>query len=128
MKLLLDTHTALWCVNKHEKLSPEAKALLLDDSHMLHVSIVSAWEVAIKISLGKLPGFNDGVGAFLAKLENMPVYMLPVTPRHIEVVETLPFLHRDPFDRMLIAAAKAEGMTILTADENIHKYDVPSMW
>ena len=128
MKLLLDTHTALWWVNEYEKLSSEAKALLLNDAHTLYISIVSAWEIAIKISLRKLPGLNGGVRMFLEKMEDMPICLLAVTPRQIEMVETLPFIHRDPFDRMLVATAKAEGMTILTADENIRKYDVPSVW
>jgi len=128
MKLLLDTHTALWWVNEHEKLSSGAKTMLRDDSNGLYISIVSAWEIAIKASLGKLLGLNGGAKAFLEKLEHMPVYLLPIMPRHVETVETLPFIHRDPFDRLLIASAKADGMTILTADQNIHKYDVPSVW
>ena len=127
MKLLLDTHAALWWVNEHEKLSSEAKLLLLNDDHTLYISIVSAWEIAIKVSLGKLPGLS-GVGVFLAKIKDIPINLLPVTPRHVEIVETLPFIHRDPFDRLLVAVAKTEGMTILTADENIHKYDIPSVW
>jgi len=128
MKLLLDTHTALWWVNEHEKLSSKAGAMLLDDAHTLYISIVSAWEIAIKVSLGKLNEFDGGVKAFLAKTEDMPVFLLTVLPRHVEIVETLPLIHRDPFDRLLVATAKAEGMTILTADENIHQYDVPFVW
>ena len=128
MKLLLDTHTALWWINKHEKLSRTVKAMLLDRANTLHVSVVSAWEVAIKTSLGKLPQFDGGVKTFLATVEKMPVDMLPITVRHLEIVETLPFIHRDPFDRLLVATAKAEGMTILTADENIHQYDVSWSW
>ena len=128
MKLLLDTHTTIWWMNKHEKLSSKVKTMLLNGEHSLHVSIVSAWEIAIKTSLGKLPEFYGGVKAFLAKLEDMPITLLSVAPRHVEMVETLPFLHRDPFDRLLVATAKADGMTILTADENIHKYDVPAVW
>jgi len=128
MKLLLDTHTALWWVNEYEKLSVTAKAALRDDVHSLHISIVSAWEIAIKISLGKLPRLNGGICAFLARLENMPVTLHSVTARHVAMVEALPFIHRDPFDRLLVATAKADGMTILTADENIRKYDVSSVW
>ena len=101
---------------------------LLLDAHTLYISIVSAWEIAIKVSLGKLPEWNGGVGIFLAKIYDMPIGLLPVTPCHVEMVETLPFIHRDPFDRLLVATAKADGMTILTADENIHKYDVSSVW
>jgi len=128
MKLLLDTHTALWWVNEHEKLSPTAEAMLKSGSHTLHVSMASAWEVAIKASLGKLYEFDGGVKAFLAKLANIPITLLPIESRHLELVETLPFIHRDPFDRLLIATAMAENMTILTADENIKQYDVPSVW
>jgi PIN domain nuclease of toxin-antitoxin system len=128
MKLLLDTHTALWWVNEHEKLSPEAKAMLLNETNLLYISIASAWEISIKASLGKLLEFTGGVRAFLAQVADMPVCLLPILPRHIEIVENLPFIHRDPFDRLLVATAKADGMTILTADENIHKYDVPSVW
>ena len=102
--------------------------MLTDEANELYISIISAWEIAIKASLGKLPGLNGGVRIFLAKLKEMPVYLLPIAPSHVEIVETLPFIHRDPFDRLIVAAAKAEGMTILTADENIHKYDVPYLW
>jgi len=128
MKLLLDTHTALWWVNEYENLSSNAKKLLLDEACILYISIASIWEIAIKSSIGKLPGFNGGVGKFLSKMEEMPVDLITITLRHVEIVETLPFIHRDPFDRLLVATAIADGMTILTADENIRKYDVPSVW
>jgi len=128
MKLLLDTCTALWLVNEHEKLSSKAKALLLDNTHTLYISIVSAWEIAIKTSLGKLSGLNGGARNFLAKINDMPISLFSIAPRHVEIVETLPFIHRDPFDRLLVATAKAEDMTILTSDENIPKYDVQYVW
>ena len=128
MKLLLDTHTAIWWINGHENLSSPAKTMLLASENSLYISIVSAWEVAIKTSLGKLPEFHGGVRAFLAKVYAMPVTLLPVMPLHVEIVETLPFYHRDPFDRLLTATAMVEPMTILTADENIKKYDVQTAW
>ena len=128
MKLLLDTHVAIWWMGKQEKLSSKAKALLLDDANTLYTSIVSAWEVAIKTSLGKLPEFGGGVKAFLAEMEDNPVVFLPVRKLHVAMVETLPFHHRDPFDRLLIATALAENLTIITADENIHRYNVPWIW
>jgi PIN domain nuclease of toxin-antitoxin system len=127
MKLLLDTHTALWMVNEHEKLSANARIMLLDDANAIYISIVSLWEIAIKASMGKLL-LNGGIAAFIAKLNNMPIELLPITPFQVEIIENLPFIHRDPFDRMIVATAKAEGLTILTADENIHKYDVLSIW
>jgi PIN domain nuclease of toxin-antitoxin system len=128
MKLLLDTHTAIWWMDKYEKLPTTTKAALLDQTNTLHVSHVSVWEVAIKASIKKLPEFHGGAKAFLAKLEDMPIVLLPIRLRHIEMVETLPFHHRDPFDRLLVAVAKVEGMTILSADDNIRKYDVPWIW
>lgn len=128
MNLLLDTHVAIWWITKYEKLSPKVKALLLDDANTLYISIASVWEVAIKVSLGKLPVFAGGVKAFLAEIGKNPVTLLPIRTLHVEMVETLPFIHRDPFDRLLVAAAKVEDMTILTADENIQRYDVPWIW
>jgi PIN domain nuclease of toxin-antitoxin system len=128
MRLLLDTHTALWWVNEYEKLSLPVRNMLLEDANELYISIASIWEMAIKVSVGKLCGLSGGVRIFNATLKRMPVSILPIRQRHIEIVETLPFIHRDPFDRLLIAAAKAEDMAIVTVDENIHQYDVRYIW
>jgi PIN domain nuclease of toxin-antitoxin system len=128
MKILLDTHTALWMVNEHEKLSPSAKAMLLDDTNDLFISVASLWEAAIKVSLGKLSELDGGIGALLSKIEQMPIELFPITADHTKIVEELPFIHRDPFDRMLVATALADDMTILTADSNIPKYNVSSIW
>jgi len=128
MKLLLDTHTALWLVNHYEKLSPKAKDMLMDEVNTLYFSIASVWEVAIKASIGKLSEVTGGTRAFITQIKKMPIEMLPISPRHVETVEGLPFIHRDPFDRILIATAQVENMTIITADEYIIKYDVHSAW
>ena len=126
MKLLLDTHTALWWINEQDRFSPQVKAIMLNEEHRFFFSIASAWEIAIKVSIGKL-AIDGGIRAFFSRLENSPISLLSLTQQHLEIVETLPFLHHDPFDRLLIATAKAESMTILTADGNIHKYDVPTL-
>ena len=128
MKLLLDTHTILWWVNEYEMLSEDVKSMLLNEENNLYLSIVSVWEIALKSRLGKLTGFDGGVKKFLSKVNELPVHLLPIKPKYIEIVETLPFIHRDPFDRMLIASAIADDMIILTIDENIHKYDVTTIW
>jgi PIN domain nuclease of toxin-antitoxin system len=128
MRLLLDTHTALWLFNEHEKLSNKVKNCLLDETNTLHISVISAWEVAIKTSLGKLSGFDGGVRMFLSTINQHPINLLTVKPRHVELVESLPFLHRDPFDRLLAATAIAEDMVLLTADPNIHMYAVDWIW
>ena len=128
MKLLLDTHTALWLFNDYEKLSTVARDLLMDETNTLHISIASAWEVAIKYSLGKLTEFPEGVKLFFEEINNCPIEMLTVIPAYIERVERLPYVHRDPFDRIIIATALCEGMAIVTTDENIHKYGVKCVW
>jgi len=127
MKYLLDTHVAVWALDDKTKLSETAKAIIDDISIPLCVSIISAWEIAIKMNVGKL-NFVGGSAAFLRKMQENGMELLNIAGYHIEIVEALPFIHRDPFDRLLVAVAIADGMTILTADENIHKYDVPSMW
>jgi len=127
MKYLLDTSTAIWALGNKTKLSEAAKTIIDDVSLSLCVSIISAWEIAIKVSIGKL-NFGGGSAFFLEKMQNNGVELLNIKETYIECVESLPFIHRDPFDRLLIATAKAEDMTILTADENIHKYDVPFVW
>ena len=128
MKILLDTHTALWMVNEHEKLSSTAKNLLRDDDNSLFISIVSLWEMAIKASLGKLTEMYGGMDAFVSKIAIMPIELFPITTNHIRIVESLPFVHRDPFDRMIVATAISDGMTILTNDSYIPKYDVSCKW
>ena len=127
MKYLLDTHTVLWLFDQVEKLSETALGIILKPAGEKYVSIVSAWEVAIKISLGKLT-FDGGVENFLAKITENGFELLPVKEEYIKQVEILPLLHRDPFDRMLIASAVSEGMRFITADTNIHKYNIPWLW
>jgi PIN domain nuclease of toxin-antitoxin system len=94
----------------------------------LHISIASVWEIAIKHSLGRLTEFSGGVSLFLSQIHSSPIEIMAVLPQHIEIVEKLPFIHKDPFDRLLISTAKSEKLTILTADENIKKYDVSWVW
>jgi PIN domain nuclease of toxin-antitoxin system len=128
MKLLLDTHTALWLFNEHERLTEKVKALLLDERNTLCISIISAWEIAIKTSIGKLQNFAGGVKIFLTAVRQHSIDLLTLQSGHIEIVEMLPFIHRDPFDRLLVATAIAEDMTLITADENIQKYSVKWVW
>ena len=127
MKYLLDTHTAIWALGNKTKLSEAAKAIIDDVSLSLCVSIISAWEIAIKVSIGKLK-FEGGTTLFLEKMRHNGVELFNIKSSHIEYVESLPFIHRDPFDRLLVAIAKVDSMTILTSDENIQKYGVPCTW
>ena len=127
MKYLLDTHTAIWAISNEANLSSRAKEIMVDISLPLCVSIISAWEIAIKVSIGKL-NFDGGSIRFLEQMRSNGIEILGVEGSHIEGVEKLPLHHRDPFDRLLVATAMVDGMTILTSDENIKKYDVPSVW
>ena len=127
MKYLLDTHTALWALDEKEKLSQIVKSLIDDISVPLCVSVISAWEIALKISIGKLD-FDGGSDSFLEKMQRNGIEILHLKGSHVKYIETMPFHHRDPFDRILISIALAEELTILTADENIKKYNVPWAW
>ena len=127
MIYLLDTHTAIWALGEKTKLSATAKSVIEDIAVPLCVSVISAWEIAVKMSIGKLI-FAGGSEFFLEKMRQNGIEILNLESSHIKHVENLPFHHRDPFDRLLISIVLAEGLTILTADENIHKYDIPWAW
>ena len=127
MKYLLDTHAILWFFDHVEKLTNKSYEAIINNESEKYVSIASAWEVAIKISLGKLT-FDGGIENFLKKIDENGFKLLPLKEEYIKQVVALPFLHRDPFDRMLIASAISEGMNLITGDKNIHKYDIPWVW
>ena len=127
MKYLLDTHTAIWALSDKSKLSERAKTIIDDESIPLCVSMASAWEIAIKISLGKLI-FAGGSKSFLEKMRINGVHILNINTSHIEQVERLPYIHRDPFDRLLVASAVADGLTIITSDTDIRRYNAASIW
>jgi len=124
---LLDTHTAIWFFNGNESLSQTANNIIRDLSNEVFISISSVWELAIKIGIGKLD-FAGKAAGFVRLAEKNEITILPITISHLTTYESLPFIHRDPFDRLLIATAIAEQMTIITADENIARYDVPHIW
>ena len=128
MKLLIDTHAALWLFNEHENLSAAVREHLLDEANELYISIVSAWEIAIKHSLGRLPEFSGGVKRFLFAVREYPIELITVLPKYVETVEELPYIHRDPFDRIIIATAICEDMSIVTTDESIRNYNVKCVW
>ena len=129
MKYLLDTHILLWFLEDPSRLSEKVQQILEDSLSdvELYVSIVSVWEVAIKVSTGKFE-FNLTSSDLFRKLKDNKLTLLNMLPRHVECVETLPFHHRDPFDRLLIATAKRENMIFLTSDMNIHQYAITCIW
>ena len=127
MKYLLDTHTILWGSENSGKLSNTARDIINDKSIEIYVSISSLWEFSIKYSMGKLK-FEGGLSHLCEVVEQAGFIVLPITQQYLAAVIDLPFIHRDPFDRLLIATAKTDGLTILTSDEHIPQYDVLSAW
>lgn len=123
MRYLLDTHAALWLFEGNEKLSQIARDIIADDENEIHISIASAWEVAIKVSIDKLD-FDGGVSEFLSAIHVNNIDLLDVKSEYVKMVEKLPFIHSDPFDRLIISTSILENMIIITVDKNIHKYDV----
>jgi PIN domain nuclease of toxin-antitoxin system len=126
-KLLLDTHIILWIAEDSQLFSDRVRCALSDVSNEKYVSIVSAWEVAIKIGTSKL-NIAGGLPEYYRIIDDNGFFTLSVERKHLRKVPTLPKYHKDPFDRLLVSTAIAENMTLITADENIHKYDVSWLW
>jgi len=122
MRLLLDTHVVLWWLDDSSELSDEVKGLI-DTEPAVHVSAVTPWEIAIKQSLGKLEGPED----LAERVRDSQFTGLPITAGHGVRASRLPGHHRDPFDRILVAQAQIEGMTLVTRDKWIPQYDVRVM-
>ena len=118
MRILLDTHLILWWLAKSPSLSEQARALIGDPENTVFVSAVSLWEIWLKESLGKLRLPPD----FESKLAEESFENLPLTATHARQVALLPWRHRDPFDRMLVAQARVENLILLTADDLVAAY------
>jgi PIN domain nuclease of toxin-antitoxin system len=134
VKLLLDTHAWLWFHLGDPQLSPTARQQILDPANAKFVSPASVWEISIKISLGKYV-LATSYGRFMQdSIFGQGFELLPITPRHTELVSTLPFPviggreHRDPFDRLLISQAVAEGVSLVSDDGKFSAYAVPVIW
>jgi PIN domain nuclease of toxin-antitoxin system len=124
MDYLLDTHAVLWFFNGNNEFLPDsARGIIEAPQHIKYVSMASVWEVGIKISIGKLE-FPENTKGFIYQIKRHGFILLPISENYIIETETLPLLHRDPFDRLLVATAIAEQMTLVTADKNIARYDV----
>jgi PIN domain nuclease of toxin-antitoxin system len=128
MRYLLDTHTFIWWDIAPARLSSRALALCQDRNNQLVLSVASVWEMQIKIQLGKLR-FEKSLTEMLAEqrqTNNMVV--MPILLTHALAIETLPLIHKDPFDRLLIAQAKVETMPIISRDENFGAYSIEVEW
>jgi PIN domain nuclease of toxin-antitoxin system len=128
MKLLLDTHAFLWFVSNHKNLSAAAQTAIADPINDVYFSAASHWEIAIKVSTGKLTltaPFKDLIEQSITKNDFTP---LAIEVAHSDVVLRLPFHHRDPFDRMLVAQAIYEQMSVVSGDPGFDAYGVRRIW
>jgi PIN domain nuclease of toxin-antitoxin system len=123
LKLLIDTHAAIWWLAGDRRLTQDARAAIASAGIEAAVSVASVWEASIKRSAGRLKGPDLG-----AALSTAGLPFLQIDERHAKVAGELPLLHRDPFDRMLVAQASIERLSIVTADDQIPKYGVPVIW
>ncbi len=128
MRMLLDTHTFLWWIANDRRLSEEARRLLGDGGNTLFFSAASSWEMAIKARLGKLRLPDDFATFLTDHLVRNQITPLPVQFTHTFQVHTLPALHRDPFDRLLVAQSQWEQLPLVTADPLIRQYAVDTLW
>jgi PIN domain nuclease of toxin-antitoxin system len=130
MKLLLDTHTFLWLIVGSPNLSAAAQAALADPANELFLSVASIWELAIKTSSPKQQlKLTDPLDVYIAKwTATYQIDLLPIQSSHALYVAGLPNHHRDPFDRMLIAQALVEGMTLVSGDGKFKPYPVTILW
>jgi PIN domain nuclease of toxin-antitoxin system len=127
MNYLLDTHTLIWFLNGDKKLSKTALLLIENNDNKKFVSIGSLWEIAIKIGLKKLE-FDGTISEIIDLVEQNDFEIIPISIAHIAEYEGLAFVHRDPFDRMLVVQAMVGDLTIVTRDENIPRYNVKTQW
>ena len=128
MRVLLDTHTLLWWLDGDRRLSRRARNVIADDDNSVLVSAASAWEISTKVRLGKLPGAIEVAAELPAILLQQNFEPLPITIVHALRAGNLPGPHRDPFDRMLIAQAQDEDLTLLSNERVFDAYGVRRIW
>jgi PIN domain nuclease of toxin-antitoxin system len=121
MKLLLDTHALIWFYENAPELSAQAKTAIEDPANESFASLTSFWEMSIKMGVGKL-SISAPLEKFVEDVTNNGIQLLPVEMKHIIHYQTLPFHHRDPFDRMIVAQVLTEGMNIVSADKIFDEY------
>ncbi len=127
MDILLDTYALIWFINGDASLPDKAITLIKDIKTNCFVSIASIWEIAIKLSLGKLE-LNGELKDISRIMEQYQIELLPIVFGHIQELLTLEYQHRDPFDRIIISQAFVENLIIITKDENFKKYNVSVVW
>jgi PIN domain nuclease of toxin-antitoxin system len=128
MRVLLDTHALLWWLAGDSKLSRKAKMLIADEDNEVRVSAASAWEVATKYRLGRLPGAEVLALDFRRQVDRQGFVPLPITLDHAQRAGALSIPDRDPFDRMLIAQAQAENLALISLEKHFDDYGISRIW
>ena len=128
MKVLLDTHAFLWLITNDDRLSDNARQTFLNTENRLFFSAASLWEICIKMSLGKISLKDEWFQTIQEEMEINTIQWLPIEMAHCAEVSELPFHHRDPFDRMLIAQAIVEELKLLSRDSRLSDYPVDLIW
>jgi PIN domain nuclease of toxin-antitoxin system len=128
MRGLIDTSTFLWFISGDSRLSHTAKTLISEIDNEIFLSIASLWEIAIKISVGKLELSMSYDNLLSVQIEENEIKLLPIEKYHLKELVKLPFYHRDPFDRLIISQGIAENIPILTCDRLFNDYPIEKIW
>ncbi len=128
MQALLDTHAFLWWIADDARLSANASTIINDGNNQLFLSSVSTWEIIIKAQLGKLALPSNPEQFIIEQIQRNNLTVMPVQVKHTLAIYQLPLLHRDPFDRMLVAQSQSEDLPLLTLDPLIAQYAVTTLW
>ena len=128
MRFLLDTHTLIWWMTSDPHLSKVGRGLITDRANTAVISAVSAWEIATKVRLGRLPSAAELIEDFVGEMERQRIEILDVTAKHGIRAGSLPGPHKDPFDRMLIAQALCENIPIVSNDQALDGYGITRLW
>jgi len=127
MRYLLDTHAIIWMVEGSSKMPRAVKEIIASPVNIIGICAISIWEIAIKLDIGKLE-LSISLEELVELLRAKDFLFIQLEDEHLLGLSSLPMMHKDPFDRLLISTALAEEMSIITVDENIRKYDVPWVW
>jgi len=128
ISVLLDTHALLWALVEPEKLSWAAREIIEDPQNVVVVSAVSAWEIAIKYHLGRLPEARTVIDGFQHHVQVLRAVGLAINSAHAITAASLMSSHRDPFDRMLVAQSLVEGLSLVSKDPELKQFEVPLIW
>jgi PIN domain nuclease of toxin-antitoxin system len=128
MDLLLDSHPILWSIYEPDRLSTTAAVFIADRTNTLFVSLGSLMEISHKAAFHKLPLVGPDISPVLQQLADLGCTVLPILQEEVLAAATLPLIHGDPFDRLYFTQARGRGLTIVTKDPDVKKYDVPTIW